>query len=155
MDIIKKVAYVRGLADGLKIDESKDEAKILLAMLDILDELAEEVSYINDDMEELDEKIDEIDEDLYNLENDFYDEDGCDCDCDCDDECDYDEDEENDVFYEVTCPTCNETICLSEDVLLKGEMDCPNCGNSLEFDFDEDCDCSNGAECTCGDECNC
>ena len=45
---------------------------------------------------------------------------------------------------------------LSEDVLLKGEIDCPNCGENLEFDFDDiccddDCDCHHVHE----DKCDC
>ena len=46
----------------------------------------------------------------------------------------------------------NETICLSEDILLKGEMDCPNCGENLEFDFDGLCDDDDGCDCGCHDK---
>ena len=50
-------------------------------------------------------------------------------------------DEEEPVFYEVTCPACNNTITIDEDVLNLGSIACPNCGEELEFDgieVDED-----------------
>ena len=56
-----------------------------------------------------------------------------------------DEEDEEECYYEVTCPSCQETICLSEDVLEAGEIDCPNCGECLEFDIHDVVD-----ECACG-----
>ena len=42
-------------------------------------------------------------------------------------------------------------INVSEDVLLEGEIECPNCGELLEFDFsdlfDEDGHCAGGCSC--------
>ena len=40
------------------------------------------------------------------------------------------------LYYDVTCPVCGNTICLDEDLLQMGEMECPNCGEHLEFDID-------------------
>ena len=65
-----------------------------------------------------------------------YDEDEDEDDYDDDDE-DYDEDEEP-LFFEVTCPACDNTITIDEDVLNLGAIQCPNCGEMLEFDLDED-----------------
>lgn len=49
-------------------------------------------------------------------------------------------DEENDVdseeMYEIECPACHETIYLQESVILEGGVDCPNCGEPLEFDIE-------------------
>ena len=42
----------------------------------------------------------------------------------------------DELYYEVTCPTCGDTICLDEDLINVGEMECPNCGEKLEFDLD-------------------
>ena len=39
------------------------------------------------------------------------------------------------------CPKCGDIICLDEDMLDEGEIDCPNCGEKLEFDFEDSCDC--------------
>ena len=93
--------------------------------------------------------IDEIDEDLCYLEEDFYDEEI--------DEDDEDVDDDG-VFYEVTCPTCNETVCVSEPILLDGSIDCPNCGENLEFDLDGlslNCNCGCSDDCGCEPTCDC
>lgn len=144
MTITEKAAYLRGLADGLKLDESKDEVKVINKMLELIEDIAAEYSDLSDFVDEISEQVDEIDEDLATLEDDFdefvgleeYDDDDFACDCDCDDcdECCFDEDE---AFYEVTCPTCDQKICLDEDMLNDGEVECPNCGEILEFDIDE------------------
>ncbi|WMJ23668.1 hypothetical protein RBG61_03095 [Paludicola sp. MB14-C6] len=139
MSMMESVAYLKGLAQGLDIDESSKEGKLLLAIVDVLDEMAESINDIEDVCDEFDELIDIIDEDLGDLENDFY---GI-----SDDE---DEDEmlDDDELYEVTCPNCDDVIYLDEDMLLEGDMDCPNCGQKLEFDYD-------GCNCGCDDDCGC
>lgn len=144
MSMMESVAYLKGLAEGLDIDKSSKEGKLLLAMVDVLDEMAESISDIEDVCEEFDELIDVIDEDLGNLEDEFY---GSD-----DDE---DEELDDDELYEVTCPKCEDVIYLDEDTLLDGEMACPNCGQKLEFDCECDCegDCENdGCGCGCKSE---
>lgn len=153
MNLTEKIAYIRGLADGLNLDESKPEVKVINAIVDLLDDMAYSVSDMEDLYDELSAQVDEIDQDLADVESDVYDDEDCDCDCDCDcDDEDFDFDEE-DPFYEVTCGACGQTINVSEDVLLEGEIECPNCGELLEFDFselfDEDC-CCDDEDCTCG-----
>lgn len=154
MNLNEKIAYIRGLAEGLNLDQSKDEIKVLNAIIELLDDMSFTVTQMEDLYDELSEQIDAVDEDLSYLEDDFYedyDEDECDDDCDCG--CCGGDDEEKDVYYDVTCPTCGETISVSEDVLLCGEINCPKCGETLEFDFseleDEECDCD---ECAKGEE---
>ena len=72
------------------------------------------------------------------------DDDDCDCDCDCccddDDDCDCccGDDDDDCCFYEVKCPQCGDELALDEEVLELGAIDCPNCGATLEFEFDED-----------------
>ena len=159
MTLTEKIAYIRGLADGLKLDESKDEVKVIKAMMELLEDMAVAVADLEDFTDELSLQLDEVDEDLATLEDEIYEDycdadcgccdccdDDCDC-CDCDDDCDCDC-----VYYEVTCPSCEETVCVDEDLLLEGEVVCPGCGDILEFDFSElemdgDCCC-----CGCEDE---
>lgn len=155
MTLSERISYIRGLADGLDIDYDKKENKVLGAIIELLDDMAIAVENMEDLYDELSEQVDAIDEDLTYIEDDFYGEcDCCDCD-DCDDDCDccdcYDDEE---AYYEVTCGKCDEQICVSEDVLLEGEIVCPNCGEVLEFDFsglcDDDCDCG-CCDCGCDD----
>lgn len=136
----EKVAYIRGLAEGLELDENKKEVKVINAIIDLLDDMAASVSDMQDSFDDMADQLDAVDEDLGSLEEDFY-----------EDEDDGDEDgddDEGDCYYEVTCPNCHETICLSEDIIEDGQMDCPNCGETLEFDIDEDDD---GCGCGCDD----
>lgn len=140
MTLNERVAYIKGLCEGLKLDENKDEVKVLKAIIELLDDMALSVTDMEELYDDLSMQVDEIDEDLGNVEEELY---GDDC-CDCCDEDDFDDEDE--PFYEVTCGKCNKTICVSEDVLLEGEIECPNCGEVLEFDFsdlfdEESCDC--------------
>lgn len=135
MTTIEKVAYIKGLMEGMKIDESSDNGKLFKLIVDILEDLSKDVADIEDYVAELTEQVDAVDEDLNTLEEDFYeewdDEDECDC-CDC---CDCDEE-----YYDVTCPYCGEDFEVDEDTLLDGGVACPACDKHLEFNFNE-CDC--------------
>lgn len=141
MDICEKIAYIKGLAEGLELDNATKEGKILSAIIDLLGDITEEICEIEDGCDELMEQIDAVDEDLASLEEFVYEDDE---DCDCDDCCDCD-----DEVYEIECPACNDVIYLDADMLEEEGMTCPNCGTELEFDFDGDCDCTC---CDCGEE---
>ena len=141
MDICEKIAYIKGLAEGLGLDEATKEGKVLAAIIDLLGDITEEICDIEDGCDSLMEQIDAVDEDLASLEEIIYEDDEDECDCDCDD-CDCDCDDE---VYEIECPACNDIIYLDADMLEEDGMVCPNCGTDLEFDFDGICDC----DCDC------
>ncbi len=143
MDICEKIAYIKGLAEGLELSNDTKEGKILNAIIDLLGDITEEICDIEDGCDELLEQIDAVDEDLASLEEIIYEDDEDDCDCDCEDCCDCD-----DEVYEIECPACNDVIYLDGDMLAEEGMTCPNCGTELEFDFDCDCDCE---DCDCGE----
>ena len=146
MTVIEKVAYLRGLADGLKLTDTTAEGKVLLNVIEVLDDLALSVTDLEDAVEELGEVVDAIDDDLQDVEDALYDEDDEDDDEDYLD--DYDEfDDEDEPLYEVQCPTCGDTICVDESMLCEGEIDCPNCGEKLEFDLDCEGDCEGCTGC--------
>lgn len=136
----EKVAYIRGLTEGLELDTDKKEVKVLNAIIDLLDDIALTLADIEADHEELADQLDAVDEDLGTLEDDFYGDEDDDEDYDADDDC----------YYEVTCPACNETLCLTEDIINEGHIDCLNCGENLEFDLEslEDED-EEGSSCGC------
>lgn len=145
MDICEKIAYIKGLAEGLSLDETTKEGKVLVALIDLLGDITAEICDIEDACDDMSEQLDAVDEDLSNLEDIIYDD--CDCDCD-DDDCDCDCDCEDDGLYEIECPACNDIIYLDEEMLEEDGINCPNCGTPLEFDFDCCCDDC----CDCGEE---
>jgi len=137
MTITEKVAYLKGLAEGMKLTPESNEGKLLLAMIDTLDDMALTVSDLEDSVAELSAQVDEIDDDLGSVEEDLY---GDECDCDDDDG----DEDFDDTLYEVECPSCGDVICLDEGMLEEGEIDCPNCGEKLEFDFEDEDDGGDG-----------
>ena len=89
MTLTEKVAYLKGLAEGLALDESKPEIKVIKTMMDILDDLALTVADLEDGMDLITEQLDAVDEDLDELEGFVYEElDDDDC---CCDDCTWDE----------------------------------------------------------------
>ncbi len=95
MNITEKVAYLKGLAEGLQLDSKSKEGKLLLAMVDVLDDIAYTVADLEDEVAQLNELTEELDEDLSELESFCYDEEDEDEDDDLDA---FDEDD----FYEIT-----------------------------------------------------
>ena len=136
MTTTEKVAYLKGLMEGMKLDTETNEGKLLSVIADILGDMAEDMEDRASDLFDLGEDVDAISDDLSDVE-DFL----CDEDWDDEDE-DWDENDEDDdeepLFFEVTCPACEKTITVDEDVLNLGAIQCPNCGEMMEFEFDED-----------------
>ena len=161
MTVTEKTAYLKGLLEGMNIDQTTNEGKLLAAIVDTLDEIAlsvadleGEVGAINDELDSVEDSLDSFDEELSDIEEalDAIDEDLDAVDEDLDeirdeldmdeedwDEWDEDEDEEDDEedLYQLTCPTCKEEIVVDEDVLAKGGMKCPACGEDLDFDLSQ------------------
>ena len=147
MTLTEKVAYLKGLAEGLNLDKDAKETKLFEAMFDILEDMALTVNDIDEDLAAVEELVDCIDEDLDELEDIIYDDEcDCDCGCSCDDDFDCDC---GDELYEVECPSCGEAIYLDESMFDEEYIECPECGEKLELDIDfEDCDC----DCDCCDD---
>ncbi|MBQ5325331.1 MAG: hypothetical protein J6J58_07765 [Oscillospiraceae bacterium] len=161
MTLTEKLAYIKGLAEGLGVDETTKEGKVLLALVDLMDDVTTAVSELESDMDQAYEELDAIDEDLTDIEDFLWedeDEDDCDCcDCDCDDDdecdcCDCEDDDElfDGGIYEITCPKCGEIVCMDEDMLFSPDCGCPNCGTSFEIDFDG-VECCDDEDCCCHD----
>ena len=134
MEITEKVAYLKGLADGLGLDAESKEGKVLLAMIDVLDDIALEIEDLKDAQDELADGLDAVSDDQEDVEDVVFGED----DYDDYDEDEEDEDEESEDCYATTCPNCEEVIYFDESILEDGEVICPNCGEKLEFELEEE-----------------
>jgi len=132
----EKVSYLKGLADGMNIGDATNEAKLLKAIIEVLDDVALTVEEIEDAQDELCEQVDDIDQDLGEVEKVLYDEE-CDDDCDCGDDCECDDE------VDVECPYCNDVFTVNVEDLDEenSEMECPNCKNKIEIDWECGCDC--------------
>lgn len=174
MSLTEKLAYIQGLCEGLALDDTTKEGKVLLAIVDLLDDLTDTVCQLDSDVDQIFDEIDAIDEDLTDVEDallyDDEDEDEEDDDCCCgghghhhhkggcgcghhhddedEDEEDWDDEDMTD-FYDEENPLY--------------EITCPKCGEIVCMDedmlFSPDCACPNcgtsfeiefDEECDCG-----
>lgn len=133
MTIGEKVSYIKGLAEGLALDEATKEGKIIAAMLDVLSDIAENLKEVDEELDDIADVMTDMEESVADLEDIVYD-------IDDEDEDDYDDEFEDDLdeLYETTCPACSNTIRFDYEQAAAGGMDCPNCGEHLEFELDDD-----------------
>ena len=144
MTINEKSAYLKGLMDGMKLATESDEGKMIAAIVDLLGDITKKVTDIEATTIAISDELDEIEEDLDAIEDYILDEEE-----DEEDDFDWDEDEdeeyneegfdfgdEDTTIYEVEC-ACGNIINFDEDTLEEGSIICDNCGETLEFTFDD------------------
>lgn len=140
MTIVEKAAYLKGLTEGLGVGADSKEGKLWGALCDLVSDMAHEIEDLQqcnldyaDVLDEIGDELSYLEELTCDLDTEYWDDD----DDDEDDEDDDDEELEYDgVLYDVTCPVCGEEITFDEDTLDEGSVECPNCGEELEFDLD-------------------
>lgn len=126
MTISEKVAYLKGLAEGLDLDTAKSkEGKLISVMIGIMEELAMSVEDLEENALNLGEEIDVLSDDLADVEEVVFDED--------EDSEDYDDD-----WFEVECPSCGADILVDDDALVDGEVECPSCGTRYAMELTDD-----------------
>ncbi len=149
MTISEKAAYLKGLMDGLNLDMEKPEGKMISAIVDLLGDVTRRLTDVEETTIAISDELDEIEEDLDAIEDYILDEEDEDFDDyeDFDEDDDWDDDEEyeegfdfgdeDSTIYEVTC-ACGKVIAFDEETLEKGSINCPDCGENLEFSFDDE-----------------
>ena len=143
MTTSEKVAYLKGLAEGMGISGETGQGKIFKVIIDVLEDLSLDLADTKDTVVDLTDGLEEINDDLAELEEEFYD---CCSECggcedyddeDEEDEDDEDEDEdyedEDEVFYNVECPGCGFRLTIGESILEDGSFECPECGEVIDF----------------------
>ena len=132
MTISEKVAYLKGLAEGLNIDTDKSkEGKLINVMIGILEEIGLAIEDLEENSLALGEEIDVLSDDLADVEAVVFD--------DEDEDDDEDEEEEfDDDWFEVECPNCDEVLVVDEDALEEGYIKCPNCDTEYSLDLSDD-----------------
>ena len=120
MELIEKAAYLQGLLEGLELDESTKEGKVLHAMSDLLADMAAAIKTMEQDITQAEDELELLRDDVEELQSDVYEDDDEDAPC-----------------YEVDCPGCGETVYVTEEDLDAGEAFCPNCGCTFEVMLDD------------------
>ncbi|MBQ4145996.1 MAG: hypothetical protein IJD36_05160 [Clostridia bacterium] len=133
-EISNRAAYLKGLADGLKLDTETTEGQLLAGILDLLGDVAEEIEMLDEEQGFIIDKVDELEEVVEIIGDEAF---------------GYDDEDD---FYTLVCENCGAEIDLTGDDLddiADGVFKCPDCGEIIELDLD-DCDCDCG--CDCGHE---
>ena len=126
MTVSEKVSYIKGLAEGLKLNTETNEGRLISAIIDVLGDIALTMEDIDNDLADVSDVVSDLEESVMDIEDEVFGED--------DNDDDYiDEDD----MYEFTCPACGETITVGIDNLADSgrPFRCPNCGEAVEFDF--------------------
>ena len=119
MTISEKVAYLKGLAEGLNLDTEKSKEGKLITVMIILEEVAMSIEDLEENSLALGEEIDTLSDDLADVENVVFEED-------------------DDDFFEVECPDCGEPLRIDEDDLAEGVVQCPSCDSTYSLDLVDD-----------------
>lgn len=159
MTISEKSAYLKGLAEGMKLDTEKTEGKLISELIGLVSEIASAVEVLDEETTAMADYVDELDRDLGDLEEYVWDEE---CDEDEDDDEFFDEDDDDFEYGEYTggecdgscescsgcdddgdvfdvdsegmrcimCENCGDTICYDEN-LDPADIVCPGCGKSV------------------------
>ncbi|UFJ42924.1 hypothetical protein LOK74_10705 [Brevibacillus humidisoli] len=140
----KRISYLRGLADGFDVSETSREGKVLVDMIQVIDDMVAEMKELHVRVQETEEYLEAVDEDLSELEyllfdeealyevvdeedeqasDEFYDDEYYDLD-DSEDAYIYDRTDEartaahehTGQSYEIECPTCREVMFFHEGI---------------------------------------
>lgn len=165
MTIVERAAYLKGLTEGLGVEPDSRDGKLWATLTDLLSDMAHEIEDLQSGSLDFADALDEIGDELSYLEDLTCDldrpedaDDFCSGECDsCEYDCFSDEEEEEEeepadedeaddededeeipfdgVLYDVKCPVCGEEITFGEETLEEGSIVCPKCGETLEFDL--------------------
>lgn len=139
MNALEKVAYLRGLVDGQKIADTEEKKRFVSALLDTLECLATEQSDHADVHTQLNEYLEQLDNDVTDLEDDVdellgYDDEEEEHHCCCGHEEDGEfEDFDEEEYAAVTCPFCGKEFYYEPDSYDEDEnLLCPHCGKPFK-----------------------
>ena len=117
-----RISFLKGMAAGMKLNMDKDANKLMLEMLTVMGEMAEEMAAMTEAHNDLNEYVESIDDDLADLEETLFGE------------------EDGEIDEELTEGDEDEDELDDDDLIVYA---CPHCGHEIEFhasdvDFDED-----------------
>ena len=118
-----------------KITDKKDQefvkekiTELSVLYIDIIDRLTmltnERLNGIEESQREIDNRLNKVQDIVENIESDIY--------------------SDDDYEFEVVCPYCNYEFVADIDTESKEELECPECHNIIELDWNEEEGCSHG-----------
>ena len=114
-----KYDELKNLLETQNYEKASKEYKLFEAIITALGE-------IESDVVEQKLMMSEIDEDLADVEDEIFE--------------GFDEPHfEPDEVFELECPHCQMKLYIDEAILMQDKMNCPNCGEEVEFDLDDGC----------------
>lgn len=137
--INEKVAYLKGLSEGMKLAEASDEGKMIGRLLDVLGDICDALDGITEAHDDLQDYVEMIDDDLTDIEDfliDIADEDITfeDEDDETDDSLDIiGTEDENDDIYEVECPNCGHVYLADFESFEADDVICPECDTKFSL----------------------
>ena len=115
--MLEKVAYIKGLMQGMKLSDNDPYKELFTNILDVLEDMAAAITDAEDNIAELDEYIQEVDEAL----------------CDCEEGVFFEDDE----AISIVCPHCGEPIDFDLSDLEECDGDCCCCEGTCGEDEEE------------------
>ena len=110
-------------------DPASKNGKVIAAMMDLLEEMAAQVTEHDNALDQVYDELETLDQDLDDVVSDIY----------ADEDEDDEEDAEDDsTMYEVTCPNCGQISTLDEETLMdpEGDLVCPHCGATFDIELE-------------------
>ena len=135
-----RISYLKGMAAGMKLNMDKDSNKLMMEMLTVMGEMAEEMAAMTEAHNDLNEYVESIDDDLAELEETLFGEDEMDSeDEDFAEGDEEDEDEGEDDLIVYACPHCGHEIEFhASDVDFDEDYLCPECQKPIFPELGED-----------------
>jgi len=129
VNISEKVAYLKGLAEGLDIGTDPKNGKIITGVLDVLEEMARAIRDMSEKGEKFTEKPAAEPKAVYKEKEEA-------------------DSEYLDGVFEMMCPHCQKQIFIQTDDILESDdmsIECPECG--CEIDIIDEAGEENGDSC--------
>ena len=115
------------------------DEEYLSCVMDILEHLSLNTEEDDDSIQALADQLDDVSDSLAMLEDYVYSEEFPDIEDEYDDEEDDAEEAlqalEEDGFFELECPNCDDTLVVDKSVLDSGRVVCPGCGQEFEIEL--------------------
>lgn len=116
--VAERVAYLKGLAEGLKIQQDKDENQLLLKVIEVLEDVADSIDILEEEQDTMSEVLNEVAEFVLG-------------DGPMGHAHPHPSDDEDVVEY--NCPHCGVTVFFDKDAFadISDDIQCPECGLNI------------------------